>query len=263
MKLKKRCEEIENENTSYHDKLSNAQSEINTLKVKKSSEDRKIQKALNLYYDYERQKIGLDTKSLILENSQRETEQERREYEKRKNDFEGKLDEIKKWYNVLLKFILIVFVPVVLASILTNVGKTKAIIDFLYYVFVWPMLQSKSLIPMLAEKFSMEQYMAFFLLASVYGLYCCGWLALFSISYIKIRAKIRLTSMELNYKSLNDTYFLPVIFFAEFVVVVYVGIFSFMPINSFFLYLIVVIITYFIYQAYIRGKLKIPSWKFK
>lgn len=132
MKLKKRCEEIENENTSYHDKLLNARSEINTLKVKKSSEDRKIQKALNLYYDYERQKIGLDTKSLILENSQRETEQERREYEKRKNDFEGKLDEIKKWYNVLLKFILVVFVPVVLASILTNVGKTKAIVDFLY-----------------------------------------------------------------------------------------------------------------------------------
>ena len=125
----------------------------------------------------------------------------------------------------MLKFILVVFVPVVLASILTNVGKTKAIIDFLYYVFVWPMLQSKSLIPMLAEKFSMEQYMVFFLLACVYGLYCCGWLALFSISYIKIRAKIRLTSLELNYKSLNDTYFLPAIFFAEFVVVVYVGIF--------------------------------------
>ena len=92
--MKKRYEEIENENTSYRDELSSAQSEINTLKVKKSSEDRKIQKALNLYYDYERQKIGLDTKSLILENSQRETEQERREYEKRKNDFEGKLDAV-------------------------------------------------------------------------------------------------------------------------------------------------------------------------
>lgn len=261
--MKKRYEEIENENTSYRDELSSAQNEIITLKANKRSKDYKIQKALNLYNDYERQKIGLDTKSLILENSQRETEQERREYEKRKNDFEGKLDEIKKWYNVLLKFILVVFVPVVLASILTNVGKTKAIIDFLYYVFVWPMLQSKSLIPMLAEKFSMEQYMVFLLLACVYGLYCCSWLALFSISYIKVRAKIRLTSMELNYKSLNDTYFLPAIFFAEFVVVVYVGIFSFMPINSFFLYLIVVIITYFIYQAYIRGKLKIPSWKFK
>ena len=57
MKLKKRCEEIENENTSYHDKLSNAQNEINTLKVRKSSEYRKIQKALNLYYDYERQMV--------------------------------------------------------------------------------------------------------------------------------------------------------------------------------------------------------------
>ena len=125
--MKKRCEEIENDNTSYHDKLSNAQSEINTLKVKKSSEDRKIQKALNLYYDYERQKIGLDTKSLILENSQREAEQERREYEKRKNQFEGKLDEIKKQYNIILKLILIVFVPVVLASMILNIEKSMEI----------------------------------------------------------------------------------------------------------------------------------------
>lgn len=261
--MKKRYEEIENENTSYRDELSSAQNEIITLKVNKRSKDYKIQKALNLYNDYERQKIGLDTKSLILENSQREAEQERREYEKRKNDFEGKLDEIKKWYNVLLKFILVVFVPIVLASILTNIGKTKAIIDFLYYVFVWPILQSKNFIPMFAEKFNMEKYMVSLLLACVYGLYCCGWLALFSISYIKIRTKIRLTSMELNYKSLNETYFLPAIFFAEFVVVVYVGIFSFIPINSFFLYLIVVIITYFIYQAYIRDKIKTPTWKFK
>ncbi len=116
---------------------------------------------------------------------------------------------------------------------------------------------------MFAEKFNMEKYMVSLLLACVYGLYCCGWLALFSISYIKIRTKIRLTSMELNYKSLNETYFLPAIFFAEFVVVVYVGIFSFIPINSFFLYLIVVIITYFIYQSYIRDKIKTPTWKFK
>lgn len=65
--MKKRYEEIENENTSYRDELSSAQNEIITLKANKRSKDYKIQKALNLYNDYERQKIGLDTKSLILE----------------------------------------------------------------------------------------------------------------------------------------------------------------------------------------------------
>ena len=80
MKLKKRCEEIENDNTSYHDKLSNAQSEINTLKVNKRSEDYRMQEALWVYEDYENKKNELDNKSRNLEESQKKFDQELSEY---------------------------------------------------------------------------------------------------------------------------------------------------------------------------------------
>lgn len=260
--MKKRCEEIENDNTSYHDKLSNAQSEINTLKVKKSSEDRKIQKALNLYYDYERQKIGLDTKSLILENSQREAEQERREYEKRKNQFEGKLDEIKKQYNIILKLILIVFVPVVLASMILNIEKSMEILDFMYMITNVPFKRMTGFIKAVADSGDAIDILllACFIVLIIMIPICYVW---YKLSRIKWHEKGKVISKKFDYKNLDETYFLPAIYFSEFVVIVYVDIFFFIPINSFGLFLGIAICTHFIYQAYIRGKLKTPVWKFK
>ena len=261
VKLKKRCEEIENENTSYHDKLSNAQSEINTLKVKKSSEDRKIQKALNLYYDYERQKIGLDTKSLILENSQRETEQERREYEKRKNQFEGKLDVIKKEYSIILRLILIVFVPVVLASMILNVEKSMEILNFMYMVTIAPLKEAIRFIKVVADIYDIDRewleigVLFIVLVAISYGVY--------KLSQVRWSEKAKVISEKFDYKNLDETYFLPAIYFSEFVVIVYVDIFFFIPVNSFGLFLAVAVCTHFIYQAYIRDKIKTPTWKFK
>lgn len=94
--MKKRYEEIENENTSYRDELSSVQSEINTLKVNKRSEDYRMQEALWVYEDYENKKNELDNKSRNLEESQKKFDQERSEYDQRKIQFEGKLDAIKK-----------------------------------------------------------------------------------------------------------------------------------------------------------------------
>lgn len=261
VKLKKRCEEIENENTSYHDKLSNAQSEINTLKVKKSSEDRKIQKALNLYYDYERQKIGLDTKSLILENSQRETEQERREYEKRKNQFEGKLDVIKKEYSIILRLILIVFVPVVLASMILNVEKSMEILNFMYMVTIAPLKEAIRFIKVVADIYDIDrEWLEIGVLFIVLVAISCG---VYKLSQVRWSEKAKVISEKFDYKNLDETYFLPAIYFSEFVVIVYVDIFFFIPVNSFGLFLAVAVCTHFIYQAYIRDKIKTPTWKFK
>lgn len=260
--MKKSYANLENENTNYHDKLSSAQNEINTLKVKKSSEDRKIQKALNLYYDYERQKVGLDTKSLILENSQREAEQERREYEKRKNQFEGKLDEIKKHYNIILKLILIVFVPVVMASMILNIEKSMEILDFMYMITNVPFKRMIGFIKAVADSgdaidiFLLVSTISFIIIIPI--LY--GW---YKLSQIKWHEKGKVISEKFDYKNLDETYFLPAIYFSEFVVIVYVDIFFFIPVNSFGLFLAVAVCTHFIYQAYIRGKLKTPVWKFK
>lgn len=259
--MKKRCEEIENDNTSYHDKLSSAQNEINTLKVKKSSEDCKIQKALNLYYDYERQKIGLDTKSLILENSQREAEQERREYEKRKNQFEGKLDEIKKEYSIILRLILIVFVPVVLASMILNFEKSMEILNFMYMVTIAPLKEAIRFIKVVADIYDIDRewleigVLFIVLVAISYGVY--------KLSQVRWSEKAKVISEKFDYKNLDETYFLPAIYFSEFVVIVYVDIFFFIPVNSFGLFLAVAVCTHFIYQAYIRDKIKTPTWKFK
>ena len=66
-KLKKRYEEIENENMSYRDELSSAQNEIITLKANKRSEDYRMQEALWVYENYENKKNELDNKSRNLE----------------------------------------------------------------------------------------------------------------------------------------------------------------------------------------------------
>lgn len=262
MKLKKSYANLENENTNYHDELSSAQSEINTLKVKKSSEDRKIQKALNLYYDYERQKIGLDTKSLILENSQREAEQERREYEKRKNEFEGKLDEIKKQYNIILKLILIVFVPVVLASMILNIEKSMEILGFVYMITSVPLKRMIGFIKAVADSGDAIDILllaCFIVLIIMIPICYVGY----KLSRTKLHEKGKVISKKFDYKNLDETYFLPAIYFSEFVVIVYVDIFFFIPVNSFGLFLVVAVCTHFIYQAYIHGRIKTPAWKFK
>lgn len=232
------------------------------MKAKKRSEDYEIQKALNLYNDYERQKIGLDTKSLILENSQREAEQERREYEKRKNDFEGKLDEIKKQYNIILKLILIVFVPVVMASMILNIEKSMEIFGFMYMIISVPLKRMIGFIKAVADSgdaidiFLLVSTISFIIIIPI--LY--GW---YKLSQIKWHEKGKVISEKFDYKNLDETYFLPAIYFSEFVVIVYVDIFFFIPVNSFGLFLAVAVCTHFIYQAYIRGKLKTPVWKFK
>lgn len=247
MKLKKRYEDLENENTSYRDELSSAQNEIITLKANKRSEDHEIQKALNLYNDYERQKIGLDTKSLILENSQREAEQERREYEKRKNEFVGKLDEIKKQYNIILKLILIVFVPVVMASMILNIEKSMEIFGFMYMIISVPLKRTIGFIKAVADS---NDAIDILLLVSTISLIIItpilyGW---YKLSQIKWHEKGKVISEKFDYKNLDETYFLPTIYFSEFVVIVYVDIFFFIPVNSFGLFLAVAVCTHFIYQ---------------
>lgn len=137
--MKKRYEEIENENTNYHDKLSSAQSEISTLKVNKRSEDYRMQEALWVYENYENKKNELDNKSHNLEESQKKFDQERSEYDQRKIQFEGKLDAIKKEYSIILRLILIVFVPVVLASMILNIDKSMEILNFMYMVTIAPL----------------------------------------------------------------------------------------------------------------------------
>ena len=262
MKLKKRYEDLENENTSYRDELSSAQNEIITLKANKRSEDHEIQKALNLYNDYERQKIGLDTKSLILENSQREAEQERREYEKRKNDFEGKLDEIKKQYNIMLKLILIVFVPVVMASMILNIEKSMEIFGFMYMIISVPLKRTIGFIKAVADSNDAIDILllACFIVIIIMIPICCVW---YKLSRIKWHEKGKVISKKFDYKNLDEMYFLPAIYFSEFVVIVYVDIFFFIPVNSFGLFLGIAVCTHFIYQAYIRDKIKTPTWKLK
>ena len=261
-KLKKSYANLENENTNYRDELSSAQNEIITLKANKKSEDYEIQKALNLYNDYERQKIRLDTKSLILENSQREAEQERREYEKRKNDFEGKLDEIKKQYNIILKLILIVFVPVVLASMILNIEKSMEILDFMHMITSVPLKRMIVFIKTVADSGDAIDILLLISAISLIIITPISYVG-YKLSQIKWHEKGKVISEKFDYKNLDETYFLPAIYFSEFVVIVYVDIFFFIPVNSFGLFLAVAVCTHFIYQAYIHGRIKTPAWKFK
>ena len=260
--MKKSYANLENENTNYRDELSSAQNEIITLKANKKSEDYEIQKALNLYNDYERQKIRLDTKSLILENSQREAEQERREYEKRKNDFEGKLDEIKKQYNIILKLILIVFVPVVLASMILNIEKSMEILDFMHMITSVPLKRMIVFIKTVADSGDAIDILLLISAISLIIITPISYVG-YKLSQIKWHEKGKVISEKFDYKNLDETYFLPAIYFSEFVVIVYVDIFFFIPVNSFGLFLAVAVCTHFIYQAYIHGRIKTPAWKFK
>lgn len=259
--MKKSYEELENENTNYHDKLSSVQNEINTLKVNKRSKDYRMQEALWVYENYENKKNELDNKSCYLEASQKKFDQERNEYEQRKIQFEGKLDEIKKQYNIILKLILIVFVPVVMASMILNVEKSMEILKFMYMVTIAPLKEVIRFIKVVADIYNID----------------CEWLeigvlfiVLVAISYVGYKLsqvrwseKAKVISEKFDYKNLDETYFLPAIYFSEFVVIVYVNIFFFIPVNSFGLFLVVAVCTHFIYQAHIRGKLKTPVWKFK
>lgn len=260
-KLKKRYEEIENENTSYRDELSSAQNEINTLKVNKRSKDYRMQEALWVYENYENKKNELDNKSHNLEESQKKFDQERSEYEQRKIQFEGKLDVIKKEYSIILRLILIVFVPVVMASMILNIDKSMEIFKFMYMVTIAPLKEGIRFIKVVANIYNIDRewlaigILFIVLVAISYGVY--------KLSQVRWSEKAKVISEKFDYKNLDETYFLPAIYFSEFVVIVYVDIFFFIPANSFGLFLVVAVCTHFIYQAYIRGKLKTPAWKFK
>lgn len=260
--MKKRYEEIENENTNYHDKLSSAQNEINTLKVNKRSEDYRIQEAFWVYENYENKKNELNNKSRNLEESQKKFDQERSEYEQRKIQFEGKLDEIKKQYNIILKLILIVFVPVVMASMILNIEKSMEIFGFMYMIISVPLKRMMGFIKAVADSGDAIDilFLACFIVLIIMIPICYVW---YKLSRIKWHEKGKVISEKFDYKNLDETYFLPAIYFSEFVVIVYVDIFFFIPVNSFGLFLAVAECTHFIYQAYIRGKLKTPAWKFK
>lgn len=260
--MKKRYEEIENENTSYRDELSSAQNEINTLKVNKRSKDYRMQEALWVYENYENKKNELDNKSCYLEASQKKFDQERSEYEQRKIQFEGKLDVIKKEYSIILKLILIVFVPVVLASMILNIEKSMEILDFMYMITNVPFKRMIGFIKAVADS---GDAIDILLLTSAISLIIITPISYvgYKLSQIKWHEKGKVISEKFDYKNLDETYFLPAIYFSEFVVIVYVDIFFFIPVNSFGLFLAVAVCTHFIYQAYIRGKLKTPAWKFK
>lgn len=260
--MKKRYEEIESENTNYHDKLSSAQNEIITLKANKRSKDYRMQEALWVYENYENKKNELDNKSCYLEASQKKFDQERSEYEQRKIQFEGKLDEIKKQYNIILKLILIVFVPVVMASMILNIEKSMEIFGFMYMIISVPLKRMIGFIKAVADSGDAIDilFLACFIVLIIMIPICYVW---YKLSRIKWHEKGKVISEKFDYKNLDETYFLPAIYFSEFVVIVYVDIFFFIPINSFGLFLAVAVCTHFIYQAYIRGKLKTPAWKFK
>lgn len=262
MKLKKSYSDLENENTNYHDKLSSAQNEINTLKVNKKSKDYRMQEALWVYENYENKKNELDNKSCYLEASQKKFDQERSEYEQRKIQFEGKLDEIKKQYNIILKLILIVFVPVVMASMILNIEKSMEIFGFMYMIISVPLKRTIGFIKAVADSGDAIDilFLACFIVLIIMIPICYVW---YKLSRIKWHEKGKVISEKFDYKNLDETYFLPSIYFSEFVVIVYVDIFFFIPVNSFGLFLAVAVCTHFIYQAYIRGKLKTPAWKFK
>lgn len=260
-KLKKRCEEIENENTSYRDELSSAQNEINTLKVNKRSKDYRMQEALWVYENYENKKNELDNKSHNLEESQKKFDQERSEYEQRKIQFEGKLDAIKKEYSIILRLILIVFVPVVMASMILNIDKSMEIFNFMYMVTIAPLKEGIRFIKVVADIYNIDrEWLAIGILFIVFVVISYG---VYKLSQVRWSEKTKVISEKFDYKNLDETYFLPAIYFSEFVVIVYVDIFFFIPVNSFGLFLVVTVCTHFIYQAYIRGKLKTPTWKFK
>lgn len=259
--MKKRYEEIENENTSYRDELSSAQNEINTLKVNKRSKDYRMQEALWVYENYENKKNELDNKSCYLEASQKKFDQERSEYEQRKIQFEGKLDVIKKEYSIILRLILFVFVPVVLASMILNVEKSMEILNFMYMVTIAPLKEAIRFIKVVANIYNIDrEWLAIGILFIVFVVISYG---VYKLSQVRWSEKTKVISEKFDYKNLDETYFLPAIYFSEFVVIVYVDIFFFIPVNSFGLFLVVAVCTHFIYQAYIRGKLKTPTWKFK
>lgn len=261
MKLKKRYEEIENENTNYHDKLSSAQNEIITLKANKRSKDYRMQEALWVYENYENKKNELDNKSRNLEESQKKFDQERSEYDQRKIQFEGKLDAIKKEYSIILRLILIVFVPVVLASMILNIDKSMEILNFMYMVTIAPLKEVIRFIKVVANIYNIDrEWLAIGILFIVFVVISYG---VYKLSQVRWSEKTKAISEKFDYKNLDETYFLPAIYFSEFVVIVYVDIFFFIPINSFGLFLAVAVCTHFIYQAYIRDKIKTPTWKFK
>jgi len=260
--LKKSYADLESENTNYHDKLSSAQNEIITLKANKRSKDYRMQEALWVYENYENKKNELDNKSCYLEASQKKFDQERSEYEQRKIQFEGKLDEIKKQYNIILKLILIVFVPVVMASMILNIEKSMEIFGFMHMIISVPLKRMIGFIKAVADSGDAIDilFLACFIVLIIMIPICYVW---YKLSRIKWHEKGKVISEKFDYKNLDETYFLPAIYFSEFVVIVYVDIFFFIPINSFGLFLAVAVCTHFIYQAYIRGKLKTPAWKFK
>lgn len=259
--MKKRYEEIENENTSYRDELSSAQSEINTLKVNKRSEDYRMQEALWVYEDYENKKNELDKKSHNLEESQKKFDQERSEYDQRKILFEGKLDAIKKEYSIIMRLILIVFVPVVLASMILNIDESMEILNFMYMVTIAPLKEGIRFIKVVADIYNIDrEWLAIGILFIVLVAISFG---VYKLSQVSWNEKTKVISEKFDYKNLDETYFLPTIYFSEFVVIVYVDIFFFIPVNSFGLFLGIAVCTHFIYQAYIRDKIKTPTWKFK
>lgn len=173
-----------------------------------------------------------------------------------------KAHEIKKQYNIILKLILIVFVPVVLASMILNIEKSMEILDFMYMITNVPFKRMIGFIKAVADSgdaidiFLLVSTISFIIIISI--LY--GW---YKLSQIKWHEKGKVISEKFDYKNLDETYFLPAIYFSEFVVIVYVDIFFFIPVNSFGLFLVVAVCTHFIYQAYIRDKIKTPTWKFK
>lgn len=221
--MKKRCEEIENENTSYRDELSSAQNEINTLKVNKRSKDYRMQEALWVYENYENKKNELDNKSHNLEESQKKFDQERSEYEQRKIQFEGKLDAIKKEYSIILRLILIVFVPVVMASMILNIDKSMEIFNFMYMVTIAPLKEGIRFIKVVADIYNIDrEWLAIGILFIVFVVISYG---VYKLSQVRWSEKTKVISEKFDYKNLDETYFLPAIYFSEFVVIVYVDIF--------------------------------------
>lgn len=115
-----------------------------------------MQEALWVYEDYENKKNELDNKSRNLEESQKKFDQERSEYDQRKIQFEGKLDAIKKEYSIILRLILIVFVPVVLASMILNIDKSMEILNFMYMVTIAPLKEVIRLIKIVANIYNID-----------------------------------------------------------------------------------------------------------
>ena len=241
-------------NKNYSGELSKTKDELQKLRAENGKKDNETIVALKVYRQYEVLKMEIENKEKELKYKQVEADKEKHEYEEKKKIFEGHLEEIKNEYNILVKLILIVCIPIILASILMNGSKTKEILDFFYYITIFPCQKLLELSPILISKMNLDKDIFTVIVVMIYLIiFACAifGMVMYIINLVK---NVKSNASKLGYRQYDETLFLEAIFFMEFVVIVYVNMFFFIPVNKCFLYLVTILCTCYGFIGYKKRK---------